>query len=87
MKVPVTLEVSSRQPGMPFNVRLDGGACGSPASTTGHIEAGSRVLTLAEPLDFAEGQGLYLANGGPLSSLDPTSAGPFTKRATRHGTI
>ncbi|MCY0898060.1 MAG: right-handed parallel beta-helix repeat-containing protein [Firmicutes bacterium] len=74
MKVPVTLEVSSRQLGMPFNVRLDGGASGSPASTTGHIEAGSRVLTLAEPLDFADGQGLYLANGGPLSSLDTPPA-------------
>ena len=50
------------------NVR-DFGASGSSETTGGTIFAGSNTLSLTSPIDFKDGEGIFIPNAGPLSSL------------------
>lgn len=68
--------------GLVLDVKRDFGASGSSESTTGSITAGSSVLTLASPIDFQNGQGISVANAGPL----PTISAPTSATATAEGT-
>ncbi|MCY0880041.1 MAG: hypothetical protein OWU84_14025 [Firmicutes bacterium] len=83
VEVSATLDVSSEGLGLPYNVRLDGGASGSGAYTTGQITAASRVLTLADPIDFKDGQGIFIPHAGPLSSLSPPKAPTVSQNGPR----
>jgi len=49
-----------------LDVKRDFGASGSSQSTTGSISAGSTTLALASAIDFQNGQGISIANAGPL---------------------
>lgn len=64
------------------DVKRDFGAAGSTQSTTGTIAASSNSLTLASAIDFQDGQGISVANAGPL----PTIAAPTAATATPEGT-
>jgi hypothetical protein len=55
--------------GDPVDVQRDFGASGSPLATTGTIAAGSNVLSLTSPLDFRDGQGIWLPHAGPSCAL------------------
>lgn len=47
------------------------GASGSNQSTTGTVQAGSRVLHIADAADFADGQGIAIWGAGPAFSAGP----------------
>lgn len=64
------------------NAKRDFGASGSNQTTTGTIAAGSDQLILAAALDFVNGQGISIANAGPL----PTITAPTAATATPEGT-
>ena len=68
--------------GLPIDVKRDYGASGSAETTTGSIASGSTTLTLASAIDFQNGQGISVANAGPL----PTIAAPTAATATPEGT-
>jgi len=65
-----------------LDVKRDFGASGSSQSTTGSISAGSNVLTLTNAIDFQGGQGISIANAGPL----PTISAPGAPTVTATGT-
>lgn len=64
------------------NVKRDFGASGSHQSTTGTIAAGSVLLNLTSAIDFENGQGVSIANAGPL----PTITAPLAPDITVTGT-
>lgn len=47
------------------------GASGSNQNTTGSINSGSKLLTLAAAKDFKNGQGINVFSGGPTSAMLP----------------
>jgi len=78
----------AKQLGMVLDVKRDFNASGSSQSTTGSITAGSNVLTLASAIDFQNGQGISIANAGPLPSISaPTSATATAEGTTGSTTI
>lgn len=72
----------ARQLGLVINVIRDYGASGSNQSTTGTINAGSSTLTLAAAIDFVNGQGISVANAGPLPSISAPTAATATATGT-----
>jgi hypothetical protein len=59
------------------------GASGSGASTLGTANSGSTLLTLTAPIDFANGQGIYVCGAGANQTASPVSTGIA---AVQHGT-
>jgi len=74
--------VAQNELGLAVDVVRDYNASGSAQSTTGSISAGSNVLTLASAIDFKNGQGISIANAGPM----PTISAPTAATATAEGT-
>jgi hypothetical protein len=62
------------------------GASGSNLSVDGAIAAGSATLNLAEPGDFANGQGVWIPHAGPLSPLPAPDAPRVFVVGGPHGT-
>lgn len=60
--------------GLAVNAKRDFGASGSNQTTAGTILSGSDILTLANELDFQNGQGISIANAGPLPTISALSA-------------
>lgn len=58
---------------LPVDVKRDYGASGSAQTTTGTVAAGSKTLTLAGPIDFANGQGISVVGAGAAGALLVTS--------------
>ena len=56
------------------NVR-DFGASGSSEKTQGTISAGSDALALSSPIDFKNGEGVFIPNAGSVFTL-PTPVAP-----------
>jgi len=52
--------------GLVGNVQRDFAGAGSNQATTASTTAGSATVTLAAPLDFRNGQGIAIANAGPV---------------------
>ena len=51
--------------GLVRDLKRDYGASGSAQTTTGSMTAGSNVLTLADPIDFQNGQAVAIVHAGP----------------------
>lgn len=69
-----------------INPKRDFNASGSQQSTTGTTTAASTALTLAAALDFANGQGIAIANAGPLPSISAPTAAPTVTPTGTAGT-
>lgn len=65
-----------------YDVRRDFGASGSDQTTTGSITAGSNILTLTEPIDFQDGQGILILGAGSASTLATPAAPTVTVEGT-----
>ena len=75
-------QIATSQLGLAYDAVRDFNASGSSQSTTGSISAGSTTLTLASAIDFQNGQGINIANAGPL----PTISAPGAPTVTATGT-
>jgi hypothetical protein len=72
--------------GEPINVLRETFASGSSQSTTGSITSGSNALTVASAIDFQNGQGISIANAGPLPTISAPSAPTVTATGTTGST-
>ena len=54
------------------------GASGSNENTTGSITASGNILTLSEPIDFKNGQGISVVGAGPQPTVSSPSSGTVT---------
>jgi len=68
--------------GLEANLQRDYGASMSSETTTGSITAGSTTLTLTSPIDFANGQGVYLLGGGPVTTVGTVGSLTVTVEGT-----
>ena len=73
------------QPNLVANVKRYG-ASGSAATTFGSIAAGSHTLTLARPIDFENGTGIFVPNAGTMSTLPTPKAPAVSIGGGRSGT-
>lgn len=59
------------------------GAAGSSPTTTGNITAAGAALTIANPQDFANGEGVFVCGAGANQTASPV----VTASAVQHGTV
>src|SRR5579859_5034797 len=85
MTFPATISAASE---VPVNQVLatSYGASGSSQSTTGTVEAGSRILHVADALDFADGQGIAVWGAGPAFSAGPLTGVTATQQGATGST-
>lgn len=81
MTFPATISAASE---VPVNQVLatSYGASGSNQSTTGTVEAGGRILHVADALDFADGQGIAVWGAGRAFSAGPLTGVTATQQGT-----
>lgn len=87
---PDSAKYQADQLGLAISPSRDYGASGSGKTTTGTTTAGSTTLTLADALDFANGQGIAIvhAGAGPYQSGTTTALEPPTGLAVANkGTV